>query len=126
LAYGVIALGSLYLIVGAHAEFLAGVLSLAYPLAATYQALRNVNSDPKEKDLLLSFWTTYGGLAILEFWKQEIHNRFLVYWFLKTLGLLYLYAPQTRGALVLKDRLLLPAANKLQQIANYYATRQNA
>lgn len=100
-------------IVGSRLQ-LCNVAGFAYPAFASFRAIR---TDTKKDDTQwLTYWCVFGALSVADFFRsiedmtgslvlkwhffcsRPIMSVFPLYWLVKTLFLVWLYAPQTRGA----------------------------
>ncbi|DBA90806.1 hypothetical protein WJX77_010212 [Trebouxia sp. C0004] len=82
------------------------VVGTLYPLYASYKAL----STPGTKDdaQWLTYWVAYGGLTSLEGVVQSVFMYIPLYYEVKLVGLVWLMAPQTKGAQLIYDTFINP------------------
>ncbi|VDN18248.1 unnamed protein product [Gongylonema pulchrum] len=107
IAYVLFALTGLYLIFGAFARLACNMIGFAYPAYASVKAVRTAQKDDDTHWLI--YWTVFAAFSIIDFFAEFIFSYFPVYWICKAIFLLYLYLPQTYGALIMYDRFLDPA-----------------
>jgi len=110
-AYGLGGLVALYLLLGAGGAFVCNVLiGVAYPATASLRAVRN--QDKGQDAQLLTYWSLFGALLLLDSLLNEVPGYFL----LKAAGLLALALPQIRGAEVVYNRAVEPALARLDSL----------
>ncbi|WKY01218.1 hypothetical protein Q1695_015319 [Nippostrongylus brasiliensis] len=110
-AYGIIGLFALYLINGEQAFFLSVVITLSYPAYVSVQAVRGSNS--REALSLLLYWIPFGFFALLD---STSISEIPAYFLLKTAFLLFLFLPQTKGSILIYQRVVEPAAKAFDQM----------
>jgi len=124
---GIIALSLLLLYVFSGIRAITSVVGVIYP---GYMSLKALNNKDTIQDMLwLSYWIWYGLFTMIE----SITDLFLfwipMYEFIKMGFYIYLYAPNTKGALFLYRKILQPLVMRLQQyekqvIKNVYEVKK--
>jgi len=124
---GFIALSFLLLYIFSGIRAITNVVGVIYPGYMSLKALNN--KDTIEDMLWLSYWIWYGLFTMFE----SITDLFLfwipMYEFIKMGFYIYLYAPNTKGALFLYRKVLQPLVMRLQQyekqvIKNVYEVKK--
>lgn len=82
-------------------------IATAYPILASARA---ANGHDKEKDVQwLAYWIIYSAVHFVEvFLRSNLLSRIPFYEIIRTVALVYLWAPQTKGALLVWHLLLQP------------------
>ncbi|KAK6109132.1 TB2/DP1 HVA22 family protein [Brugia pahangi] len=122
IAYAVIALAGLYMVFGAFARLVCNFIGFAYPAYASVKAIRTAQKDDDTHWLI--YWTVFSAFSLIDFFAELILCYFPVYWIIKALFMLYLYLPQTYGAIVLYNRFLDPAITKVDALLKQYMTEK--
>ncbi|GAA6000667.1 HVA22/TB2/DP1 family protein [Rhodotorula paludigena] len=88
------------------AGFLTNLLGWGLP---AYFSLRALESPGHDDDVQwLTYWIVYGGFTFAETFAKVIVAWFPYYYVAKTLFILYLVLPSTRGAVVVYDKVFKP------------------
>ncbi|KAK5977570.1 Receptor expression-enhancing protein [Trichostrongylus colubriformis] len=111
IAYGVIAVMSLYLIGGEEAMFLSYVITFFYPASASVEAVRSKNSGEALNEL--QYWIPFGFFALID---STAISSFPAWYFMKTVILVFLFLPQTRGSLLLFQKVIDPISRVIEGI----------
>ncbi len=90
-----VALGA-YLVIGCFAQLVCNVCAFAYPAYSSLRALRTARKDDDVQ--WLTYWTVFALFSLGDFFADAVMSVLPLYWLVKCAFLLYLYAPQTRGA----------------------------
>jgi len=117
---------SIYIFSGIRA--ITNVIGVIYPGYMSLKALKN--EDVKQDMLWLSYWIWYGLFTMIESITDILLFWIPLYEFFKMGFYIYLYAPNTKGALFLYRKILQPLVIKLQQyekqaIENIYQVKKN-
>ncbi|VDO18662.1 unnamed protein product [Heligmosomoides polygyrus] len=110
-AYGLIGLTCLYLINGEQAMFVSVFITLTYPAYLSVQVVRG-NRGGEAVSLLL-YWVPFGFFALID---STSISDIPTYYLLKTAFLLFLFLPQTKGALLIYQKVIEPGAKALDSL----------
>lgn len=84
-------------------RLLSSIIGFAYPAYRSFQA---VETDDKADDTQwLIYWTVYGFFSLVEFFSDTLLEWLPLYYLIKVAILLYLYLPQTNGALKIYNKI---------------------
>jgi len=111
LAYGAIGFVSVYLVIGSFAQLLCNFIGFGYPCYASTKAIRS--EDKADDTLWLTYWTVFAAFSLVDFFAENIMAWLPIYWLAKTIFLLYLAMPQTKGAVKLYTKIVDPAVTQL-------------
>jgi len=114
-AYIAIALGAVLIglmFVNVVAGLIANLVGFIYPAYASFKALET--PDDRDDKLWLSYWIVFGFFNCLEFFADLLLFWLPFYYFLKLIFLIYLFAPQTKGAAVIYEKFLGPVLRQYQ------------
>ncbi|KAI7848466.1 TB2/DP1, HVA22 family-domain-containing protein [Circinella umbellata] len=87
-------------------QLLTNTISWVYPAYASFKAIETATTEDDKQ--WLTYWTVIGFVQIVEFFSDVLLYWFPFYYIFKTLFVLWLALPQTRGAEVLYSRFLRP------------------
>ncbi|EEH19803.2 hypothetical protein PABG_02062 [Paracoccidioides brasiliensis Pb03] len=91
---------------GVIADLLSSVLTILFPIFASYKALRA--SDPTQLAPWLMYWVVMSLILLAESWTYFIVGWFPFYSWIRLFALSYLVLPQTQGAKLLYQRYVDP------------------
>uniref|UniRef100_A0A0K0D3N0 Receptor expression-enhancing protein n=1 Tax=Angiostrongylus cantonensis TaxID=6313 RepID=A0A0K0D3N0_ANGCA len=112
-AYGLIALSSLYLLAGQQAFFLSALIAFTYPAFASVKAVRA--KDSAEALYLLLYWVPFGFASLLD---STFVSDLPAYFLLKTWFLTFLFLPQTQGTKLIYFKAIEPVAKLVDGFVN--------
>ncbi|SCV71345.1 BQ2448_2933 [Microbotryum intermedium] len=108
-AYAVLGVGAFYssfIFFNIFAGFLSNLLGWALPAYLSLKALDTPGHDDDTQ--WLTYWVIFGGFNFLESMSTVIVAWFPYYYTFKTIFILYLILPSTRGATVVFNKVLRP------------------
>ncbi|PIO71619.1 TB2/DP1, HVA22 family [Teladorsagia circumcincta] len=108
-AYGLIGLTCLYLINGEQAFFVSVFITLTYPAYISIQTVRGKKSGDALN--LLLYWIPFGFFALID---ATSISDIPTYFLLKTAFLLFLFLPQTKGAVLIFQKVIEPATKAFE------------
>ncbi|GAA5969391.1 hypothetical protein JCM11641_008100 [Rhodosporidiobolus odoratus] len=102
------------------ASFFTNLLGFAFP---AYLSLRALETPGHDDDVQwLSYWCIFGLFSFLESFSGVIVSWFPYYYTFKTIFILYLTLPSTRGAIVVHDKLIKPLMTQQRKAPTPAAT----
>jgi receptor expression-enhancing protein 5/6 len=103
---GVLAVFSLFVFFNVFAAFLTNLLGWGLPAYLSMKALETPGHDDDTQ--WLTYWVIFGGFNFLESISGLLVSWFPYYFTFKTIFILYLILPQTRGATVVYAKVFKP------------------
>ncbi|CAD5222116.1 unnamed protein product [Bursaphelenchus xylophilus] len=116
-AYALLGLVSLYFIIGAFASIICNFVGFAYPAYHSVKALRTEAVEDDRKWLI--YWTVFAFFSLVDFFANRILSYFPAYWLAKVVFLVYLYLPQTNGALYLYENYVDKIVSKFDSLLGF-------
>ena len=86
------------------APLVANLICIVYPLVATFAILRSTE-NAVESTRFLTYWAFFAVLSIFDYKFGAVST---LYWLIKILVCVYLYLPQTQGAVVVYAAAIRP------------------
>jgi len=110
----------LFIIAGFGARFLTNLVGFVYPIYGSFRALKS--PDTTDDALWLTYWVVFGFFSLIESATDVLFFWIPFYNFVKMAFLIYLYAPQTKGANHIFNNIINPFLQKHERdIDNYVA-----
>ncbi len=107
-----------FLFFGIGANFVANLVGFCYPLYDSFRALSAYESNSPDREAhlteLLTYWVVYCSFTLVESATDFLSLWIPLYHLVKIAFLVYCFAPQTRGSLVIYQRIIEPILNKYE------------
>jgi len=105
IAYGVIAVVTLWLMFGFGAQLLCNFIGFLYP---AYRSIKALESSGKDDDTQwLMYWVVYSLFSVLEFFSDTLVGWIPLYWLVKCAFLLWCMSP-LQGSSIIYHRIIRP------------------
>jgi len=95
------------------ARFLTNIVGFIYPMYASFKALKT--PDNQDDAFWLTYWVVFGFFTLVESATEVVFSWIPFYNLVKMILLIYLYAPQTKGANHIFNTLIEPFLQKHEQ-----------
>ena len=97
------AMGLIVLLVflGIGSDFIVELIGIFYPLYMSFKAIESKQAD--DDKLWLTYWVVYGLYTVIDSLALVFHSWIPFYYPIKLIVLVWLFAPQTRGAVQVYD-----------------------
>ncbi|ANZ75275.1 BA75_02631T0 [Komagataella pastoris] len=99
-----------FLNIGGIGQLLSNIAGFVVPGYYSLKALETAGT--KDDTELLTYWVVFAFLNVIEFWSKAILYWIPLYWFVKTIFLLWLVLPATKGSAVVYKSVIQPLAQK--------------
>jgi len=110
----------LFILAGFGARFLTNLVGFVYPIYASFKALKSPSTD--DDALWLTYWVVFGLFSLIESATDVLFFWIPFYNLVKMVFLVYLYAPQTRGANHIFNQFINPFLKRYErEIDNFEA-----
>ena len=86
------------------ASLLANLTGFLYPAFKSIKALESVDRDDDRQ--WLTYWTVYGLFVIVDDWASWVTGLIPQYYLIKLVFLIWLFAPTTKGAMFLYNKII--------------------
>ena len=101
---GGVGLALVLVLTGYFAQFLANATGFVYPV---YKSIKSLESPQLDDDKQwLTYWTVYGLFVIFDDWSHFITGYLPQYFLIKMIFLIWLFAPTTKGAVLLYNTII--------------------
>jgi receptor expression-enhancing protein 5/6 len=91
---GIVGFALMWMIFGP--GLLTNLLGFAYPAYASFKAIESPESDDDTQ--WLTYWVVFSVFSLIEIWADLLEDNIPMYYPMKFAFLIYLFAPQTKGA----------------------------
>jgi receptor expression-enhancing protein 5/6 len=118
LSTGHVALGGIvfligFMLLGIGADLITDLIGMFYPMYMSFKALESKGGD--DDKLWLTYWVIYAIYKVLDDWSSLLFFWVPFYYPIKLAFLIFLFAPQTKGAIKLYDSVIRPFMVKHQK-----------
>ncbi|GAA5970689.1 hypothetical protein JCM8115_005996 [Rhodotorula mucilaginosa] len=126
-AYAVLGVGAVFTFAiwfNIAAGFLSNFLGFALP---AYFSLKALETPGHEDDIQwITYWIVFSSFSFVESFSRVLVAWFPYYYVFKTVFILYLILPSTRGAIVIHDKLFKPVFNQRKTPATTTTTTSSS
>lgn len=109
---GLILFLSLFMFLGIGADLITDLIGMFYPMYMSFKALETKGGD--DDKLWLTYWVVFALYKVVDDWAGVFLYWVPFYYVIKLGILIWLFAPQTKGAISLYDGLIRPFILKHQ------------
>lgn len=109
---GLIAFVTAFMLLGIAADLITDLIGMFYPMYMSFKALESKEDD--DDKLWLTYWVVFAFYKVADEWAELLFFWVPLYYPIKLLFLIYLFAPQTKGAIVLYNKFIRPFIIKHQ------------
>ena len=110
---GLIVFTILFVFIGIGADLITDVIGMFYPMYMSFKAIESKGAD--DDKLWLTYWVVYAIYKVFDDWSEVLFYWLPFYHPIKLAFLVFLFAPQTKGAIKLYDSFIRPFVIKHQQ-----------
>ena len=104
LVLGVVVVILVMVMSGYLAALLANLVGFAYP---AFRSIKSLESPQRDDDKQwLTYWTVYGLFIIIDDWATWVTSMIPQYYLIKLIFLIWLFAPTTKGAVLLYNKII--------------------
>ena len=102
----------LFIMFGVGQSILTNLIGVAYPVFMSFYALESEGADDDKQ--WLTYWVVFGLWTILDQFAGVLLSFIPFYYVLKVTMLIWMFHPQTQGALFIYNNFILPTIKKYQ------------
>ena len=106
LTSGLVLVASLLLVLNFGGVLISNLIGFVYPAYASFEALETVTAV--DDQLWLTYWIVFSFFSVIEVFSDSLLGWFPFYFLLKSVFLIWCYAPQTRGASLIYQGFIRP------------------
>ena len=112
-ALGGIAFVLVFMLLGIGADLITDLIGMFYPMYMSFKALETKGGD--DDKLWLTYWVIFAIYKVVDDWAGLLFFWVPFYYPIKLAFLIFLFAPQTKGAIKLYDTVIRPFVIKHQE-----------
>ncbi|OMJ92534.1 hypothetical protein SteCoe_4666 [Stentor coeruleus] len=101
---GAIVFITLFMFLGICADLITDLIGMFYPMFMSFKALETKGAD--DDKLWLTYWVVFALFKVIDDWSGVFFFWLPFYYPIKLAFLIYLFAPQTKGAITLYDKVI--------------------
>lgn len=109
---GFIVFISVFMFIGIGADLITDLIGMFYPMHMSFKALETKGAD--DDKLWLTYWVVFAIYKVVDEWSEIFLFWVPFYYPIKLAFLVYLFLPQTKGAIKLYDSAIRPFVLKYQ------------
>ena len=111
---GVAVLGFVIVYYALGGRFVSNLVGYLYPLYESYRALSAAKASGQSESQWLTYWIVYGFFTLVESATDLLLYWIPFYYVVKIVFLIWLMAPNTKGAAVIYENVIAPVLNKYE------------
>jgi receptor expression-enhancing protein 5/6 len=102
----------LFIVFGIGQSILTNVIGVAYPVFMSFHALESEGADDDKQ--WLTYWVVFGLFTIIDNFAGILLSLIPFYYVLKVTMLIWMFHPQSQGALFIYNNFILPTIKKYE------------
>lgn len=99
-------IGVIFLLFGIGAHIITDSIGILYPAYMSFKAIESPESDDDKQ--WLTYWVVFAIFRVLDDWSDVLFSWLPFYYPIKLAFLIFLFAPQTKGALTIYEKAIRP------------------
>eukprot|EP00358_Blepharisma_japonicum_P004959 CAMPEP_0202942716 /NCGR_PEP_ID=MMETSP1395-20130829/2971_1 /ASSEMBLY_ACC=CAM_ASM_000871 /TAXON_ID=5961 /ORGANISM="Blepharisma japonicum, Strain Stock R1072" /LENGTH=188 /DNA_ID=CAMNT_0049639335 /DNA_START=11 /DNA_END=577 /DNA_ORIENTATION=+ len=95
---------------GLGASLITDIIAILYPAYMSFKAIESAETDDDKQ--WLTYWVVFAIFKVIDDWSEILFSWLPFYYPIKLAFLIFLFAPQTRGALTIYETAIRPILKK--------------